>query len=290
MASGETANRDSRPRSPRAASRRAALRDSTSTVARDKGVLTRRRPGARDGREAGVPGRVRETIARDDLRAPRPASARRSLIREAGVSSMSTFIARNAAAVATTLGAGFEGGHKPRCALHTEASQVQRRLLWLGTEAAGLGQRRAPPQLHWRAQLRGRRRGVTRRERFSPGRDLALERVRARGAATACQYNSEEAREHLRVLTSKYHLAVQPANTRRSARRDTRSVHRPNSENGRRRRWRSSSSSRDARRARAASELGGTDAVRRYGRAPTCTAVPSDSNNPSTEKYRSPVS
>jgi len=35
---------------------------------------------------------------------------------------------------------------------------------------------------------------------------------------------------------------------------------------------------------------GGPNAVRRYGRAPTCTAVPSDSNNPSTEKYRSPVS
>ena len=64
----------------------------------------------------------RETLAPDDERAPRLASARRSLIREAGVSSMSAFITTKAGEVATRLGAGFAGGHRLRCALHTEGS------------------------------------------------------------------------------------------------------------------------------------------------------------------------
>src|SRR4051794_12719393 len=39
---------------------------------------------------------------------------------------MSAFITRKAGEVATRLGAGFAGGHKLWCALHTEGSQLQR--------------------------------------------------------------------------------------------------------------------------------------------------------------------
>ena len=67
---------------------------------------------------AKAPSRASERASRqlwapalDDLRAPRPTSARRSLIRQAGVSSMSAFITRKAGEVATTLAAGFAGGH-----------------------------------------------------------------------------------------------------------------------------------------------------------------------------------
>ena len=61
---------------------------------------------------------------------PRRASAaagvdRRSRHRQAGVSSMSAFITTKAGEVATTLGAGFRGRRKLRCALDTADSYAQ---------------------------------------------------------------------------------------------------------------------------------------------------------------------
>jgi hypothetical protein len=88
----------------------------------------------------------RVVAAADDLRAPLLASTRRSLQRQAGVSSMSAFITRNAGEIAPTRRAGFRR-RPPNCGV-SYLRQIVRfgdaaRGLSAGAETARCGRRHA---------------------------------------------------------------------------------------------------------------------------------------------------